>query len=120
MFIDYIELCQTTPLEEPCMQLGENDYQHYSRLEAIAYIDQLKRTIGINPTGTKFSIVKCPHDFGIYHDIRFRFDEQDDNHVHYMSQIEKGLDHWDEIAIKFLLDNGYPKQTKIIPLRATA
>ena len=104
---DYIYLSATTPCDESCAQVGVDDYMKNSKMEAHAYIKQLIRTFGVNPEGTKFVLAYCPHDFGTYIDIKFFYDDEDQRHVAYMSQVESGCEKWDDDALNELKANGY-------------
>lgn len=104
---DYIELVTTTPVDEPCAQVGMEDYINQARLEARTYISQLQRVYGAPPAGSHFKIIRCPHDFGIYLDIRFYYDNEDQRHVAYMDNIEQGCERWDTDAIRELNKSNY-------------
>lgn len=105
--LNYIYLSQTTPWGEPCSQVGADDYLKNARIEVRAYIEQLKRTLGINPKGSFFKVFRCPHDFGTYLDIRFYYDDEDQSHVAYMLDVETGCDKWDGEARKYLRERNY-------------
>jgi hypothetical protein len=105
--LNYIYLSQTTPSDESCAQVGYDDYMRNARIEASVYRDQLKRTFGINPGGSFFRIVRCPHDFGTYLDLRFYYDDEDQVHVKYMMTVESGCEEWDDHARKELFCRGY-------------
>ncbi|MFZ1806392.1 MAG: hypothetical protein WAU36_04175 [Cyclobacteriaceae bacterium] len=110
---DYIELMTTTPFDEKCSQVGDLNYLRDSRIEISVYINQLKRAFGDNPTGTLFKITHNPHDFGVYLDIRFIYDDENDTHLDYMNEIESGVDLWDDESIKQLQKRNYlSSQTK--------
>ncbi len=104
---DYIELVTTTPVDEPCAQVGMEDYMNQARLEARTYIAQLQRVYGAPPVGSHFKIIRCPHDFGTYLDIRFYYDDEDQRHVAYMDNIEQGCERWDTDAIRELNKSNY-------------
>ena len=104
---DYIHLSATTPYDEPCAQVGNDDYMKNSKMEAHAYIRQLTRTFGVNPEGTRFVLAYCPHDFGTYIDIKFFYDDEDQIHLDYMRLVESGCGNWDDIALSELKANGY-------------
>lgn len=104
---DYIHLSQTTPWGEACAQVGSENYMAQARMEACVYIDQLKRAFGENPPGTFFRIVRCPHDFGTYLDVRFYYDDEDQRHVRYMSDVETGCEKWDQEALTDLRERNY-------------
>ncbi len=105
--LDYIELSQTTPCDEPCAQVGGENYVTHSRMEARAYVNQLIRTLGVLPAGSFFKVVRCQHDFGPYLDLRFYYDDEDQQHVKYMMDVETGCEKWDDAALKELKKNGY-------------
>ncbi|MDZ7646003.1 MAG: hypothetical protein U5K54_01835 [Cytophagales bacterium] len=105
--LDYIYLSQTTPWGEPCAQVGADDYLKNLRIEVRTYIKQLKRTLGTNPEGSFFKVIRCPHDFGTYLDIRFYYDDEDQSHVTYMMDVETGCDKWDDEARKDLRGRTY-------------
>lgn len=104
---NYIHLMQTTPYLEPCSQVGSDDYLRNAKIEALVYIDQLKRTFAPSPTGSLFKLVRCSHEFGTYLDIRFLYDDEDQSHVKYATDIELGCEWWDEKAIQELKVLGY-------------
>lgn len=104
---NYIELCRTTPSEEKCAQVGDLNYMINARIEANTYIEQLTRTFGQNPEGTYFRVTDNPHDFGVYLDIRFTFDDDNEQHLEYMQEIETGDEKWDNESIKQLLQANY-------------
>ncbi len=108
--IDYIELVTTTPVDEPCAQVGMEDYINQARLEARTYIAQLQRVYGAPPVGSHFKIIRCPHDFGTCLDIRFYYDDEDQRHVAYMDNIEQGCERWDEKARQTLGTQSYQLQ----------
>ena len=118
--MDYMDLVQTTPSDERCMQVGEDNYLKFSRIEAHAYISQLKRSFGSPPAGSRFCIVRCPHDAGTYLDIRYWYDDEEQAHVEYMIEIERGTDKWDEEALQELEANDYPLIAKVINIKRTA
>lgn len=109
---DFIYLCSTTPWDESCIQVGDEGYLRNSRIEARAYINQLRREFGGNPIGTWFTVVGCPHDLGTYRDIVFHFDSEDQHQVAYMGTIQNGCRHWDEMARIELQAAGYRLPTE--------
>ena len=104
---DYIHLSGTTPYNESCAQVGSDDYTKNARMEAHAYISQLTRTFGVNPEGTRFALAHNPHDFGMYIDIRFFYDDEDASHLAYMALVESRCANWDDTALGGLKANGY-------------
>lgn len=119
-----MDLVQTTPNDEPCAQVGNLDYEIMARIEANTFIKQLQRAYGMNPPGTRFKIIQCPHDAGPYLDIRFWYDDEIEEHSDYMNNVERGCDKWDAESIKELNHHQYalerPKKCKVIPLTQAA
>ncbi|WP_235845014.1 hypothetical protein [Cupriavidus agavae] len=58
------------PAEEPCAQVGRDDYSERSRRECAVYIRQLQRILG-NPDPAILRFVRrgFPHEFGRYHEV---------------------------------------------------
>lgn len=106
---DQFELATTVPFNEPCVQLGAENYSKWSRLEATALISQIKRQLGEPPRSTQLKVVSCPHDFGTYHDVVVVYDDALPESEEYMLNIESQLpEEWDEESKKFLRESGYP------------
>jgi hypothetical protein len=121
---DYMDLVQTTPNDEPCAQVGNTEYEIMARIEANALIHQLQRVFGNNPPGTRFKIIQCPHDAGIYLDIRFYYDDEIQEHVKYLTNLDAGCDVWDTEAKNELKAHRYEltrsKKCKVIPFDKAA
>gem|GEM_PF-1429163 len=104
--MDYIEL-SSTPNNEDCIGVNENNALTLMRIEARTYIKQLKRVYGINPEGTTFIIHRNEHDFGPYLDIRFYFNDDNLKHTEYAIRLDDGCDYWDDEAITELRASNY-------------
>ena len=71
-----------------------------ARKECRAFIGQLRRQFGVEPTDSTRLIVKSnPHDFGTYHEVAVCFDEDDEAAVEYAYKLEGSLpEYWDDEA----------------------
>jgi len=106
---DQFELATTVPHDEPCVQLGELEYEKLGRLEAKAFVNQLTRMFGPIPIGCGLKIISCSHDFGNYYDVALVYDDESDEAQEWMLKVEGGIpSNWDDEAKKELIDNGYP------------
>jgi hypothetical protein len=92
---DYIEF-ETTPSDEPCVQVGHDLYRPIASMEAQLMKSQLEELLL-----TKYSdilinitITQCPHDFGTYYELRAYYDGDNEK------QSEQA----------FFLDNNYPEE----------
>jgi len=104
---DFIEL-DTTPCDEPCFQIGSDDYYKQTRIEAKVFIEQLIRIFGEGTENNYFSIKSNPHDFGTYHSLAVYYNDNDEESVDYAYNIEGNTpEKWDEEAIKELKELGY-------------
>jgi hypothetical protein len=107
---EYIYL-GSSPADEECAQLGNENYYEQAQKECNTYIRQLKRLLVANgyiDLPTSFSLVKKSeaHDFGNYYEVaaRVKLDQED---TEYAFEIAMFLDanvpaEWDEISRKEL------------------
>jgi|LauGreDrversion4_2_1035121.scaffolds.fasta_scaffold40431_7 hypothetical protein len=106
---DQFELGTTVPHDEPCFQMGENDFSKFSKIEARALINQIIRIIGNPPDRTGLKIISCPHDFGTYYDVAVIYDDDSEESQEWMLKAESGIPcNWDKEAILELKEQGYP------------
>jgi len=104
---DYVEL-GTTPNDEECAQVGSDNYNQIARIEASAYVNQLKRLFPNIPAGVEFVLNSKPHDFGSYYDIAIKFLEDNEEAVNYAFNVENNMPaNWDEQAKLELQQQGY-------------
>ena len=87
----------STPYEEKCAQVGEDNYRRKAMVECVAYINQLHRLFPeAKSHGIEFNMKWYSHDFGSYAEVELYFDESDD----YAYHIDKNLpSNWDEKAL---------------------
>lgn len=96
---DYITL-GATPAEEPCAQMGSDNYHQLARKESEVYIGQLKREL--NPK-LQLGIKQFPHDFGTYMEVVAYFDNDNEEQVAEALRLENNLPgRWDERSRVFL------------------
>ena len=102
--MDYLNI-GCTPPDEPCVQVGHDDYDKGSRIETLVYKDQLARMF---PEG-RFTVKSFPHDFGTYREVvaYLTGDEATDKAA--FDAEGGGPLNWDEIALKMLAERGYHK-----------
>jgi hypothetical protein len=72
----------STPPNEDCAQVGQDDYIERAQRECEAYIAQLKRTYATVhsehlPESVKLRMKSHSHDFGTYYEVVATFDEND-------------------------------------------
>ena len=93
---DYVEI-SSTPAEEQCASVGDENYSAMAHQECRAFICQLRRQFGKEPGTARLVIGSNPHDLGTYYEVRCTFEDSD----------EVGM------AYGFGLD-GPPKQHKFV------
>lgn len=108
---EYLEL-GSAPADEPCAQVGSENYSEQAHKETKVYINQLYRVLeSMGFTEDKlppdFSIIRKsnPHDFGTYYEaaVKYRFDNEVSCDIAY--ELENNLPlKWDEISIQQLKD----------------
>jgi hypothetical protein len=95
---DYVSV-GCSPCDEPCAQVGQEDYAKQAKRECNALIHQLRRLFGDEPPYATLRIKAFPHDFGTYHEVVCYYDEDDEESTNYAFRCENELpDRWDEAA----------------------
>ena len=94
MITDYSIQCDqlalgTTPADEECAQVGEDDYGIRARAECSKFIDLLRLVFGPEPEGAEFRTIGQKHDYGMYYEVFVRFDPNDKTAVDYAYNVEK-------------------------------
>ena len=86
-----------TPIEEPCVCVGEQDYMPRARAECRRFITLLRQKCGAEPEGARFAVKSFPHDFGDSLEVVCHFDEDLPASVEYAYRCENNLPHyWNE------------------------
>ena len=77
----------TTPINEDCTQVGVENYSELAKNEARRTIAILEKKL-LGPNNEAFAAIQgyftiggCPHDFGTYYEIRYKFLEDEDCEV---------------------------------------
>lgn len=98
-----------TPSDEPCAQVGWDNYMELTKMEIKAFIEQLKRTFPPQE-GAMFVAKRNPYDFGTYYEVAVKYDENNEKAVEYAFNIESHTpEHWDQQARDELESKGYFK-----------
>lgn len=98
----------STPHGEDCAQVGSDDYAQKTRIELKAFYNQLKRMFPNIPNGARYIKTNNPHDFGTYHEIAIKFQEDDEEAANYAYNVENNTpEYWDEQAKAELTQAGY-------------
>lgn len=105
--IDYLEI-PSTPLDEKCVQVGEENYYAMSLVEVRVMKDFLLRKFGQPPAGAYFACKRVNHDFGSYPELRIYFDENDQEASKYAYDLDSNIPaQWDAVALRKLREAGY-------------
>jgi hypothetical protein len=99
---DYL-MIDTTPTEEQCAQVGEQDYHSKARAEAKRMLAQIDKHYPL-PEGATMgytTIATEHHDFGAYLQIKIVFDDECEHSINWAFSIEGDelgvLSNWDEL-----------------------
>lgn len=96
--INYITI-GSSPCDEPCAQVGSENYHENARKEGKAFINQLRRQFGPEPASASLRIKGFPHDFGTYHEVVCYYDSSDDVGADYAFRLESEMPaEWDQQA----------------------
>lgn len=103
--IDYITV-ETTPIDEPCAQLGSENYQSNSLKEYHAMSEMLYRLFPNDKIIIKIN--HNNHDFGVYHDIKIVFNTENEESMKQAFNIENNYPlKWDAEALEYLKRSNY-------------
>jgi len=103
---DYLTIA-SSPIEEPCAQLGQEDYAERSRAECKALIGQIRRELGEEQGNARLQTKSFPHDFGNYREVVCVYDDMDEAGQNYAYLCEEKCPmRWDEQAKQELQDAG--------------
>lgn len=69
---DYLNIGSSPP-EETCVMVGEENYFKRSRAECTRYIQKIREFCGPEPFGARLATKAFPHDFGTYHEVVCHF-----------------------------------------------
>lgn len=72
---EYIEI-GCSPSDEPCVNVGEENYGPRARKECFRFVELLRKTFGPEPEGAQLTVKKFPHDFGDYYEVVCWFDDE--------------------------------------------
>lgn len=110
-----IELA-STPLEEPCAQVGTPEYGERARVECRAYRSQLLRmasAAGKLPENVRIIVKGSEHDYGTYYEAAVRFPEDDETACDAAYWIENNQpENWD---VEARAELGLPGPEEEIP-----
>ena len=100
---DYLHI-GSTPCDEDCAQVGEENYRTKATKEVNAYINQLNRTFPYTEENNVIITKKWfQHDFGSYVEVVVNYMVDDEKSVDYAIKIENNSPYnWDKLAIEEL------------------
>ena len=67
----------SSPCDEPCAQVGQDNYAVQAKKECRRYIELLLKKFGEPPEGASLSVKGFPHDFGTYYEVVVNYDDDD-------------------------------------------
>lgn len=79
----------SAPADEPCAQVGGEDYEERAKAECRQYIAAIRIVCGDPPDGAQLKVVSQPHDFGVYWEVVVQFDPDDPAAVSYATQCDR-------------------------------
>ena len=101
---DYVNI-GCTPYDEPCAQVGSENYNRLSILECRAFVNQCNREL-IKKFGEDYKctvrINSFPHDFGTYKEVVAVYDDEQSMSEALYLEGEADLQNWDEEALEEL------------------
>lgn len=92
----------SAPIDEPCAQVGTDDYREASMIECYVFRRMLERLFPLPEDCSAYFIIKSfPHDFGAYREVCVKY--SGDAGAEYAVKVENELPaRWDAVAIQEL------------------
>ncbi len=84
---DFLSL-GSSPINETCVQVGEQDYASLAKQECARFIGLVRRTLGAEPEGAALQTKAFPHDLGTYYEVVCFFDPEIQASVDYAYRCE--------------------------------
>lgn len=108
---DYLNI-GSTPADEPCAQVGSENYGKLSSIECRAFAHQCQRVLEAK-YGPEYSvniqIRSFPHDFGSYKEVVVYYDSDNKEQTQQAFYLESAdLSNWDKEALEELNSHNYP------------
>lgn len=99
MRIDSIYL-GSAPVFEPTAHVEDEGYRERATRECRAFIAQLRRQFGGEPSGCEFTVAEQPHDSGVYLSVNVQHDRDDLHACNWAYMVESKVPlYWDAEAI---------------------
>jgi len=84
---NYLEI-GPSPIEEDCVQVGEENYADRAREECNRFVQLIREELGKEPEGARLAVKSFPHDFGTYFEVVCWYDEDLPETVEYAFRCE--------------------------------
>jgi len=85
---DFITL-GPVPSDEPCAQMGDENYASRARAECKRFIALLRKTFGAEPSGAYLQTKAFPHDYGTYYEVVCYFNPSVPASIEYAYRLER-------------------------------
>jgi len=99
----------STPNDEPCAQVGQDNYRKLSVIECIVFINQLYRQFPLpENTPGRLRTLSQFHDFGTYREVVAVYDPDNEESCKWAFAVECDTPaHWDSEALAELAAHNY-------------
>ena len=109
---DYMNI-GSSPVDEPCAQIGTDGYYELAQKECKAFVNQLLRVFGKPPQETYLKVKGFDHDFGRYYEVVVVYDDNHEEGLEYALKLEGNTpEKWDEEAKDELLSDNPPERER--------
>lgn len=77
------------PSEEDCAQVGRDDYEERARRECMAYIEAIRKVVGMEPEGARLRVARQAHDYGSYLEVVCEYDGNSPDAANYAARCDE-------------------------------
>ena len=99
-----------SPLDEPCFQVGEDNYLTNARRECKALIAAIRKKLGPEPFGARLCIKESMHDFGTCLSVECEYDDCQEEATEYAFATEDAVNTWEEVGMVSVLKELHPAE----------
>jgi hypothetical protein len=97
------------PYDEECAAVGQENFAARNAAECRALAHQIARQLGEPPEGAYLRIKANPHDFGSYHELVCKYEDDNEDATNYAYRCESECPaQWDDEARAELAAAGFP------------
>jgi hypothetical protein len=78
-----------TPAEETAARVGHENYEQQAQVECRAYIEAIRKVLGVEPEGARLVVSRQEREFGDYYEVVCEYDAETPDAAQYAARCEE-------------------------------